>query len=489
MFTRSLRWQLQAWHGLLLLVVLVTFGCTAYFLVQDNRLHRIDRELQFRALPLAGGLGRTHRAGGWDKPPEFFRAAVPDEAPRHTGGPEFLLDFEKKLFSGRFRSPPDMPSPFEELAANGYFFVAWAQGGQELGRSTNAPPDVTPPVLGEAADSTLLRTRGAFREFSVRTRTGSLLLVGHDITPDVLEFHRLRWLLTFSGAGVLGLGLVGGWWLTSRAIRPIENISQTAVKIAGGNLAERIPVTRLESAFVQQKQFTADAAHELRTPLAVLISEAQTTLARERSPGEYRETVQECLVVAQQMRRLTESLLDLSRFDSGHEALERKPVDLAAVAKDSLALVRPLAGQRRIKLFNEAGPAPCLGDAQRLGQVVTNLLTNAITYNRAGGEVRLHTVTTKDAVLMEVSDTGQGIAAEDLPHLFERFYRADKARDLGEGHTGLGLAICKAIVDAHGGTMTVTSTPGQGSTFTVRLPTVQAGDCAAAGLPNPPLSR
>ncbi len=504
MLTHSLRWRLQVWHGLLLLIVLVTFGCTAYYLVLDNRLRRVDQELQRRALPLAGMFGRFGGPGSAsERPPGKFmilRDHVepgvpgsgeprPSESRRSNSPPGFGFGPEggRGIFSLEFR-PPDMLSPFEDAVANGYYIVAWSRAGEELRRSTNAPTELPAPELDTAPDSTLARTRGEFREFALRTRSGSLVLVGHDIAPDLAELRRLAWLLSLAGGGVLLLGLAGGWWLASRAIQPIEDISQTAVKIAGGSLAERIRVAdpgnelgrlagvlnstfaRLEAAFAQQKQFTADAAHELRTPLAVLISEAQTALTRERTPAEYREAVQECLAVAQQMRRLTESLLDLSRFDSGHEPMEQKPVDLAALANDSLALVRPLAEQRGVMLACDTEPATCFGDAQRLGQIATNLLTNAICYNRPGGEVRVRTAATASHVLLEVHDTGQGIAAEDLPHLFERFYRADKARSRNDGHAGLGLAICKAIVDAHGGTIAVTSQPGVGSTFSVRLP-------------------
>ncbi|KAF0180881.1 MAG: integral membrane sensor signal transduction histidine kinase [Limisphaerales bacterium] len=505
MLTHSLRWRLQVWHGLLLLIVLVTFGCTAYYLVLDNRLRRVDQELQRRALPLAGMFGRFGGPGSaGERPPgnfRIFRDRVDpgDSAPGEPRSPDgkrpegrsgfgFGPDGARGSFSGDFRQPPDMPSPFEDAVASGYYIVAWSREGEELRRSTNAPPELSVPEMETAADTALARTRGEFREFALRTRAGSLVLVGHDIAPDLAELRRLGWLLSLVGGGVLLLGLAGGWWLAARAIRPIEDISQTAVKIAGGNLAERIQVTdpadelgrlagvlnstftRLEAAFAQQKQFTADAAHELRTPIAVLISEAQTTLARERTPGEYREAVQECLAVAQQMRRLTESLLDLSRFDSGHERMECKPVDLVALVGETLALVQPLAEQRNVRLAFDPEHATCLGDAQRLGQIATNLLTNAICYNRPGGEVRVRTAATASHVLLEVHDTGQGIAAEDLPHLFERFYRADKARTRSAGHAGLGLAICKAIVDAHGGTLAVTSQPGVGSTFAVRLP-------------------
>lgn len=516
MFTHSIRWRLQVWHGLLLLIVLVTFGCTAHYLVLDNRLRRVDQELQRRALPLAGMFGRGGGPGAGERSPGKFRPGdgprspgergeskegkpgeprgeprgepPPSDGKRPDGRQGFGPDGPRGIFPGEFRPPGGMTSPFDELVASGYYIMAWSREGGELRRSTNAPPGVACPVIADVPDGTLARTRGEVREFALRTRSGSILLVGHDIASDLAELRRLAWALSLAGGGVLLFGLAGGWWLATRAIQPIEDISRTAVKIASGNLAERIRVAdadnelgqlahvlnrtfdRLQSAFARQAQFTADAAHELRTPIAVLISEAQTTLARERTPGEYREAVEEYLAVAQQMRRLTESLLDLSRFDAGQESLRSEELNLAQVVTDSAALVRPLAESRGVKIHCETVQATFHGDAQRLDQVVTNLLTNAICYNKPGGEVSARTRTDGGEALLEISDTGAGIVAEDLPHIFERFYRADKSRSRTEGHAGLGLAIVKAIVEAHGGNITVASEPGKGSTFTVRLP-------------------
>ena len=280
----------------------------------------------------------------------------------------------------------------------------------------------------------------------------------------------------------------GGWWVATRAIRPVEDISAAASRISAGSLSERINVAdtdselgrlagvlnstfaRLEAAFAQQKQFTADASHELRTPIAVLISEAQTALARERSAAEYRETVEGCLDTAQQMRRLTHSLLELARYDAGQEPLERGPFDLAERARACVELIGPLARERGIQIHADLLPAETLGDVDRLGQVIINLLTNAIYYNRPNGEVRVGARLENGAAVLTVADTGQGIAPEDLPHIFERFYRGDKSRARAEGRSGLGLAIGKAIVTAHGGSLEVSSQLRVGTTFTVKLP-------------------
>lgn len=305
---------------------------------------------------------------------------------------------------------------------------------------------------------------------------------------DLQAAHQFAWWLVAAGGAILLLGLGGGWWLATGALRPIEHMAATAGRIADGNLAERINVTetenelgrlatvlnttfaKLDAAFAQQKQFTADASHELRTPLAVLISEAQTTLARDRSTTEYRETIEACLAAAQQMRRLTDRLLQLARLDAGEGKPERGTIDLAECAAGCVELVQPLATQRGMRLETDLKPARSTGDSELLGQVITNLLTNAIHYNRERGEIRIATGMENGEAVVRVSDTGQGIGEADLPHIFKRFFRADKSRARANGRNGLGLAICKAIVDAHGGRIDVESGVGKGATFTVRLP-------------------
>ena len=183
---------------------------------------------------------------------------------------------------------------------------------------------------------------------------------------------------------------------------------------------------------------------------------------------EYRETVEACLETAQQMRRLTESLLELARFDA-EEAHARGDVDVAEAARMSVERIRSLAEQRGIAIESSFEPAQAYVNADRIGQVITNLLSNAIYYNKPDGKVRIGTLMVADRAVISVNDTGVGIAASDIPHIFERFYRVDKARSRAEGRTGLGLAISKAIVEGEGGSIEVASVVGEGSTFTVRL--------------------
>jgi signal transduction histidine kinase len=170
------------------------------------------------------------------------------------------------------------------------------------------------------------------------------------------------------------------------------------------------------------------------------------------------------------MRGLIESLLQLARLDSAETPVARTPFDLADVARGCLEFIRPLAEERGVTLQADLAAAPCRGDARQLDQVVSNLLDNALHHNREGGQVRLRTYQEATWAILTVADTGAGIAEQHLPLIFERFYRADEARSGGGGRSGLGLAIAKAVVDAHGGAIQVSSRSGEGATFTVRLP-------------------
>jgi len=289
------------------------------------------------------------------------------------------------------------------------------------------------------------------------------------------------------GGWLLCCGLIIGWKVASRAIKPIEQISSTAVKISAGDLSQRINMAeaeselgqlaavlnstfaRLESSFAQQKQFASDAAHELRTPVSVILTQTQTALNRERDAASYKETVDACQRAAQRMRKLISSLLELARLDAGQTKLKRQQFDFSKTIEECIELIRPIADEHNITISSRLEPLEINGDAMRLAQVVTNMLTNAIKYNKPGGDARVKLESQNGLAVLTVADTGNGISAEDLPHVFKRFYRGDKSRT-GANSSGLGLAICKAIVEAHGGTIEASSTEDIGTVFTVRLP-------------------
>ncbi len=492
---KSIRWRLQAWHGVLLLLVLLAFGFWSYHLARENRFEAVDRELWQESVLVA--------------------VAMPDSPERAS-----MRAAVRKLFLGRLQSEfHDLSGSLEiESATNavptgrrlgrqpgakvtalltrseqeGFYYVLWQTNGAILLRSGNSPGNVPKPAAGRPLNSAM-QTRGDLREQCITAANGTQLLVGRSIATDLAGLQQLAFRMGLMGGVILLLGLAGGWWMSSRAIRPIKDISAAASKIASGKLAERInlsdtdselgqlagvlnasfdqvqtAINELQATLNRQVQFTADASHELRTPVSVVLAETNSALARERTPAEYQEALESCRQAARRMRRLTESLLTLARLDSGEQAGKREPCDLQVVAQEAINLLQPLAEQRGVKIQAELREGPCIGDAEQLGQVVMNLVGNAIQYNRPGGEVcvRINADGWRTTVL-NVIDTGAGIAAADLPHIFDRFYRADKSRSNADGHIGLGLAITKAIVEAHGGAISVTSEIGSGTTFTV----------------------
>lgn len=505
--THSIRWRLQLWLGFLLILLLSGFGVTAYQLYRNHQLSRIDEELERQVAqvsaavrirpPFEGGRGPggggpfsrgpRGRPGPEDagsegkRPPHLGPGAEPGEG-RPPG-----MSREFKPWLREIRLSPELLGQFEADRRDRAYFAIWARSQNLMKASTNAPPDLElPPPVNDTR--THIRSQGETREAYHFTEIGECVLVGRSVAEDLDSIRAFGWWLVLAGGTVLGMGLGGGWWLTTRAIRPIEEISAAASRISAGNLSERISGTgegnelgrlvsvlnstfaRLEASFSRQRQFTSDASHELRTPLAVLISEAQTTLARERTTAEYKETVENCLEIAQQLRRLTESLLNLARSDAGQDQLEREAVDLKTLVEACVERVRELASSRSVSIQTELQSACALVNRVQMEQVILNLLSNAIQYNKPAGEIRLKTTTEEAEVVLHISDSGLGISAEDLPHVFERFFRADRSRSRADGHFGLGLAICQAIVESHGGRIQVTSELGVGTCFSVHLP-------------------
>jgi heavy metal sensor kinase len=506
MIFNSIRWRLQAWHGLILVVVLLGFGFTAYHVARDNQLRRIDQELDRQMMAALRPRPQEQRPYEEHPPNDYPSPGWRRGGDRRSERPP--PDWNRSEMLARIRDRIQQAS-LETDQTNTIYFVMWQEDGTVLTRAAGAPTDVPlperqpdkfqslqnsnapaqPARLGpESLMQPVARSRGELRELFRFGPLGDCILVGRSIAPEQAAMRQLAVSLFAAGAGVLLFGLAGGWWMASRAIRPIEDISATAVKIAAGELSQRINAadteselgrlagvlnstfTRLEAAFAHQARFTSDASHELRTPVSVIISQTQTALARDRSGPEYREALEACQRAAQRMRKLTESLLELARLDAGQETIKRERFDLARVARESVELVRPLAAERGIEIHCDLSAVECPGDAERIGQVVTNLLTNAIHFNRDRGEVRVSARAESGTAVLTVADTGEGIPAEDIPHIFERFYRVDKSRSCIQGRTGLGLAICKAIVDAHSGSIEVSSRPGAGSIFKVKFP-------------------
>lgn len=476
---KSIKWRLQAWHGFLLVTLVVGLMSGFYSFERRARLQAVDTLLQGAMTPLLPKLapvGSGRREGG-PQEREFHRPPPEGEYPPR------LDDNFPGPRSGGFR-----PRPVDGFDLGKFYYASWSPEDRQTSLSTNAPAILTIDKATTAKSPGAIRTVGMNRELTHLVPNGYRVMVGTSLAPVLAELRQLAAWLVIIGGGIIAVGLTVGWWLATRALKPIEAISRTAEEIARGDLSKRInsseteselgqlavvlnsTFSRLDAAFEQQRQFTSDAAHELRTPVSVILTQTQSTLNKERSPAEYRETLEACQRAAQRMRRLIESLLELARLDAGQETMKRIRFDLANTTRDCVEMIRPLADEHRITIRAELLPAGCHGDPERVAQVVLNLLTNAVQHNKDGGEIRVSTKPINGSVTLIVSDNGPGIAPEHLPHLFKRFYRADAARTSSQGRSGLGLAISSAIVHAHGGSIEVESHVGNGSSFTVRLP-------------------
>lgn len=437
---RSIRARLLSWYAVVLVLVAGTFAAVLHQRLWSATLGRVDDLLRISASGVCEDL--ADEPGRWRE--------------------EWALD---SLAKG-----PPFP-----------YAAVWDAEGRLLFRSSGeAPPDPPPGPLA--------RTRGELREVALSGPQGTRVLVGRSLGPERREMARFLRVLLGAGALALGVALAGGWLLVGRVVAPIERMTRTAASISASDSSRRIDVgrterelgelartlngafDRLSEAFARQTRFTADASHELRTPLAVVLAQLELALRKERSAAEYRETLATCLDAARRMKGVVEGLLTLARADAGEAPLERQAVDLGAVVGETAAMLAPLAAEKGVSLAFDGGRAEATGDRNLLRQMATNLLANAVAYNRPGGSVQASLRTEGGTAVLEVRDTGIGISAEDLPHVFDRFYRADKARSREMGGSGLGLAITKWIVEAHGGTIGLESRVGEGTTVRVRLP-------------------
>ena len=291
---------------------------------------------------------------------------------------------------------------------------------------------------------------------------------------------------------LVALGVAGGLaayassHVARRLTRPLDRIADAARTVGETNLAARIPdvsrdrelralvgllndmLARIESAFAAQRRFVADASHELRSPLSNLRGTIEVALRHPRSAADYQETLGVALAEIERLGRLVQGLLTLSRAGAGRLVLERHPIDLADVAARAVAVHTARATMRDVRLRLDAGaPVTVDGDADRLREVVDNLLDNALRVAPSGSSVRVSVSRENGRSVLEVEDTGPGLTEEDRAHAFEPFARGSAAR--GDG-AGLGLAIARAVAEAHGGTLGVRTVPGAGATFRLELP-------------------
>ncbi|MBI3695931.1 MAG: HAMP domain-containing protein [Acidobacteria bacterium] len=338
------------------------------------------------------------------------------------------------------------------------------------------------------------------REVVVRGKPYTVQIAApmHEI-DEALE--DVRWILLFLAPALLAVASLGGYWLSGRALNPVDAITRAARSINAQSLSHRleIPKTgdelqrlsetlnemldRLEDSFHRVTRFTADASHELRTPVALIRTTSELALRRTRSAEEYETALRQVLSESERTSALIENLLTLARPDSGSESLDKRPLDLLQLLRETASQGETLALGRGIRFAFEADSAPLiiLGDGPAVRRLILILLDNAVKYTPEGGEVALRAAGDQGFVRIEVRDTGVGIAQTDLPHIFERFYRADAARSRQSGGAGLGLAIAKWIVEQHGGHIEAESELGRGSTFRVRL--LQASSALPTGHP------
>ena len=377
-----------------------------------------------------------------------------------------------------------------------------------IGRGGSAVTEALQAAM--AGRVAFVSTRSLLRKGNIRViampvhRAGfvvAAVLLGRS-TSEIHSFFELMYLI----GGLLGLmsmfvSAYAGYVMARRALQPMDEIGAVATSFAAGNLSGRLKLStpdreirqlmrtlnkmfaNLEGSIQAQKRFTADASHELRIPLTILRGEIEVTLRRKRRPGEYEDVLRQQLEVIDRMQRIVDGLLTLARADAGLLALARDDIDLSLLLQE--------AGQQHLTLFmgknvqldmEIADSLRVIGDQDRLSRVAFNLLNNAYKHAPSDTRVRFRAEAQGDEAIITVADEGPGIAPEHVDHIFDRFYRSDEARDRKTGGAGLGLAISKRIVEAHGGSIGVESIPGKGTLFRFHLPLASANPTLATRL-------
>jgi len=447
---RSIGVRLAAWYAVAFCAALLALGSAVWFTVRQSLYDAVDDSLRDRA----------------------------------RGIERFLDDHEARL---------GQPEVQEEFLAHGDLFRVFDQDGRWI-HTTAKLQDLPPPMLDAVAGSETAQLGGA----PLRLLTDSVALDGRRYVVQVAApldeiqrgFTRALWILLPMLPLVLALASVGGYWMSRRALTPVDAIARTARSLSADTLSQRLVVprtgdelerlsttlndmlARLESAFTKIARFTADASHELRTPLALIRTTAEVALRGSQPPAELRSALEQVIAEVERTSHLVENLLLIAKADSGEAQLQRRPVDLVQSVGEACAQASVLARVKGIELETRLPDAAIwiTGDAAALRRLFLILLDNAVKYTPAGGRSEVSLTARGSSIVGSVSDTGIGIPPADLPHVFDRFYRVDRARSREQGGAGLGLAIGRWIAEAHGGTLTVHSALDRGSTFSVELP-------------------
>ena len=457
-----IRWRLSLWYGAVLCVIVIAFGAAVYGMMRNHLTHRSDAAL-FDEL-----------------------AEVEDEA-RHAGTREQLQQQLERRFGD------DATNEYQISDGRGVLvFRSRRLGSQSL------PMPPSGEIGGDHSEPVRLHDGQQWRVASRRipSRTGQLIAqVASSSRPDQELLGSLLRVMLVTGPLALAGALLGGYLLARRALEPVDQMVSATTEITAERLDRRLHVgagkdevsrlaislngmiDRLDNSFRDMQRFTGDAAHELRTPLAIIHSAADVALAEPHVPPECRRVFEDILEEVERLARLADQLLYLAREDSRLEVPAAESLRLDALASDVIEHLRLVAEDKGVTIdFNAPGTIMIIGDADRLRRLFLNLIDNAIKFTLPGGRVEVNLASDEaGGVSILVADSGIGIAPEHLSHIFDRFYRADPSRSSEGGGAGLGLAICKAIVQVHGGKIEATSTPGLGTCIRVQLPTVTPG--------------
>jgi len=457
--TRSLRFRITAWYVVFFSLLFVAFGAFLYGFLSRALLNRLDGTLQSQAKTAAVMFGDEME----EEQGDAFKAAQGVTV-------NLRMDNRVAILAGG-----------QVLSSTGSIFqheldAIRARGAVGPGQVLDLPE------LGRHGE------HAAVVQATARGQTVVVLAIA-DLDPVAAELFELRRLLWLAMPLLVAMAALGGYWLTSRGLAPVGWMADQARRITGSNLDTRLEIGqaaeeietlaasfnellgRLDQSFESMRRFVADASHELRTPIAIIRGEADVALARERTPAEYQASLGIVLDEARRISRLVDDLLNLARADAGHVKLRVEAFYFTDILAECCRSVQGLAAARSIDLECHAGEDVAFrGDVDLLRRLVINLLDNAIRYTPRGGKVAASLEADGPQLRIAVSDTGVGIAPEATPHIFDRFYRADKGRSREDGGFGLGLAIVKWIAESHRGAIDLASRPGAGSTFTITLP-------------------
>jgi len=462
MNTRSIRFRLIGLYALLLAVVVLVFGAYTYKRLQHFLRDVIASSLEHRAQQIAQGILKD----------------IPTKG-------EGYVATETEL-----RYAP---------ALNDKFVRVTRADGQAVYLSnppndhTFEPSEVPPSPAGGAGTREQEVSNGVVLLISTQPYEVKGAYYTVDVGTSLVSSNRiLRALLLTLAAGLpilMGVAIYGGYVLMKRALTPVQNIMRAAQDITLHHLSRRLPVpdsgdeiaslslalnqmiARLDESFQHTSRFTADASHELRTPLTIIRGELEAMLLGRKIEPELREELASLLEEVERLVRIVEGLFALSRLDAGEAQAECVPLDLAKLARTTAEQMCLLAEEKHIDLVCETGEGVEVdGDRSRLKQVIVNLLDNAIKYTPEHGHVRLRVKSSNGTALLEVADSGPGVPPEALPHLFQRFYRADEVRSGESRGAGLGLSIVYSICTAHGGSVRIENIQPVGCQVTVGLP-------------------